>query len=182
MDGGAWWATVHGVTKSQTLLSDLTFTFPFIHISSPFWTCLQFPHPSKMIQSPCLSFLSHIFNALLLLWKIDRHNRIHVMYVMIQSQEKNDTLEPGTQFKIWLLPLKSSVWPALVLYIFWNKNHLISEPQASRLRLVGWELWKRFGAVHPAGADESSERWESYHLLEEKGSVPLLSLFLLSTF
>ena len=25
MDGGAWWATVHGVTKSQTQLSDLTF-------------------------------------------------------------------------------------------------------------------------------------------------------------
>ena len=24
MDGGAWWATVHGVTKSQTQLSDLT--------------------------------------------------------------------------------------------------------------------------------------------------------------
>ena len=27
MDGGAWWATVHGVTKSQTRLSDFTFTF-----------------------------------------------------------------------------------------------------------------------------------------------------------
>ena len=26
MDGGAWWATVHGVTKSQTQLSDFTFT------------------------------------------------------------------------------------------------------------------------------------------------------------
>ena len=25
MDGGAWWATVHGVTKSQTGLSDFTF-------------------------------------------------------------------------------------------------------------------------------------------------------------
>ena len=24
MDGGAWWATVHGVTKSQTRLSDYT--------------------------------------------------------------------------------------------------------------------------------------------------------------
>ena len=24
MDGGAWWATVHGVTKSQTQLSDFT--------------------------------------------------------------------------------------------------------------------------------------------------------------
>ena len=27
MDAGAWWATVHGVTKSQTQLSDFTFTF-----------------------------------------------------------------------------------------------------------------------------------------------------------
>ena len=29
MDGGAWWAAVHGVAKSQTQLSDLTFTFLF---------------------------------------------------------------------------------------------------------------------------------------------------------
>ena len=29
MDGGAWWAAVHGVTKSQTRLSDFTFTFRF---------------------------------------------------------------------------------------------------------------------------------------------------------
>ena len=28
-DGGAWWAAVHGVTKSQTWLSDFTFTFHF---------------------------------------------------------------------------------------------------------------------------------------------------------
>ena len=27
MDGGAWWATVHGVAKSQTWLRDFTFTF-----------------------------------------------------------------------------------------------------------------------------------------------------------
>ena len=27
MDGGAWWAIVHGVAKSQTRLSDFTFTF-----------------------------------------------------------------------------------------------------------------------------------------------------------
>ena len=26
MDGGAWWATVHGVAKSRTQLSDFTFT------------------------------------------------------------------------------------------------------------------------------------------------------------
>ena len=27
MDGGAWWAAVHGVSKSWTGLSDFTFTF-----------------------------------------------------------------------------------------------------------------------------------------------------------
>ena len=29
MDGGAWWAAVHGVAKSRTPLSDFTFTFHF---------------------------------------------------------------------------------------------------------------------------------------------------------
>ena len=29
MDGGAWWAAVHGVAKSQTQLSDFSFTFDF---------------------------------------------------------------------------------------------------------------------------------------------------------
>ena len=29
MDGGAWWAAVRGVTKSQTRLNDFTFTFHF---------------------------------------------------------------------------------------------------------------------------------------------------------
>jgi len=29
LDGGAWWAAVHAVAKSQTQLSDFTFTFPF---------------------------------------------------------------------------------------------------------------------------------------------------------
>ena len=27
MDGGAWWAVVHGIDKSWTRLSDFTFTF-----------------------------------------------------------------------------------------------------------------------------------------------------------
>ena len=30
MDGGAWWAIVHGVTKSQTRLSNFTFTFTIL--------------------------------------------------------------------------------------------------------------------------------------------------------
>ena len=29
MDGGAWWAVVHGVARSRTRLGDFTFTFHF---------------------------------------------------------------------------------------------------------------------------------------------------------
>ena len=29
MDGGAWWAAVHGIVKSRTGLGDFTFTFHF---------------------------------------------------------------------------------------------------------------------------------------------------------
>ena len=29
MDGGAWWAAVHGVARGRTQLSDFTFTFHF---------------------------------------------------------------------------------------------------------------------------------------------------------
>ena len=45
MDGGAWWAAVHGVARSRTRLSDFTFTFHFhalekemaTHSSVPAW-------------------------------------------------------------------------------------------------------------------------------------------------
>ena len=30
MDGGAWWATVHGVAKSWAQVSNFTFTFSLI--------------------------------------------------------------------------------------------------------------------------------------------------------
>ena len=29
LNGGTWWAAVHGVARSRTRLSDFTFTFPF---------------------------------------------------------------------------------------------------------------------------------------------------------
>ena len=45
MDGGAWWAAVHGVAEGRTRLSDFTFTFHFhalekemaTHSSVPAW-------------------------------------------------------------------------------------------------------------------------------------------------
>ena len=39
MDGGAWWAVVHGVVKSQTGLSGFTFTFHFHALEKEMATC-----------------------------------------------------------------------------------------------------------------------------------------------
>ena len=44
MDGGAWWATVHGVKKSWTRLSNLIFTFLKFYIWNDF---NMFKEPSK---------------------------------------------------------------------------------------------------------------------------------------
>ena len=47
MDGGAWWATVHGVTKSRTWQSNFTFTFHFHALEKEMAThscsCLENP-------------------------------------------------------------------------------------------------------------------------------------------
>ena len=47
MDGGAWWAAVHGVTKSRARLSDFTFTFHFHALEKEMATlqcsCLENP-------------------------------------------------------------------------------------------------------------------------------------------
>ena len=43
MDGGAWWAAVHGVAKSRTRLNDFTFTFHFDALEKEMAT-----HPSVL--------------------------------------------------------------------------------------------------------------------------------------
>ena len=47
MDGGAWWAAVHGVAESWTQLSDFTFTFHFHALEKEMAThscsCLENP-------------------------------------------------------------------------------------------------------------------------------------------
>ena len=56
MDGGAWWAALHGVAKSQTRLSGFTFTFHFhalekemaTHSSIPTWKILWTEEPGGL--------------------------------------------------------------------------------------------------------------------------------------
>ena len=56
MDGGAWWATVHGIAKSQTQLSDFTFTFYYIYIIYKLHFKYQITFPC------CFSLLIFIFD------------------------------------------------------------------------------------------------------------------------
>ena len=57
MDGGAWWATVHGIPKSWTRLRDFTFTFTPIKPGDGHGCC----------NSDTLDFLSWKLKMLLLL-------------------------------------------------------------------------------------------------------------------
>ena len=49
MDSGAWWATVHGVAKSQTRLSELTFTYTTSPILKK--PCINKIHDGETIYS-----------------------------------------------------------------------------------------------------------------------------------
>ena len=40
MDGGAWWAAVHGVAKSRTRLSDFTFHFHALEKEVATYSCV----------------------------------------------------------------------------------------------------------------------------------------------
>ena len=52
MDREAWWATVHGVAKSQTRLSDLTFTFTLVNDNNKERT-YQLRIPNSQIIANC---------------------------------------------------------------------------------------------------------------------------------
>ena len=54
MDGGAWWAAVHGVAKSRTQLSDFAFHFHALekematHSSTPAWKMPWMEKPGRL--------------------------------------------------------------------------------------------------------------------------------------
>ena len=69
MEGGAWWATVHGVAKSRTRLSDLT----SLHFILCLTVCLGFS-----FFSPCLFFLFCLhfkYKDFCYLWLLSSHKR-----------------------------------------------------------------------------------------------------------
>ena len=51
MDGGVWWVTLHGVAKSRTWLSDFTFTFLSLFLTSVYypWHLMILSHESSSL-------------------------------------------------------------------------------------------------------------------------------------
>ena len=55
MDGGAWWATAHGVTQSPTGLNDFTFTFRHEIVKTELFLAPSLsvpPHPPPCLHPP----------------------------------------------------------------------------------------------------------------------------------
>ena len=64
MDGGTWWAAVHGVAKSRIRLSDFTFTFHFHALEKEMAThssVLAWRIPGHSGEIPILLFLCYFF-------------------------------------------------------------------------------------------------------------------------
>ena len=77
MDGEAWWATVHGVAKSQTGLSNLTFTFlPLLPPSYP-----SYPISLGHLRAPAELPVSYSRRAevLSLRFRIFSHGRLNFL-------------------------------------------------------------------------------------------------------
>ena len=59
INGGTWWATVHGVTKCWTQLSDFTFTFHFCPLNPGIhYVHSSFPRPDDLLL-PCPILVWH---------------------------------------------------------------------------------------------------------------------------
>ena len=123
MDGGAWWAAVHGVTKSQTQLSDFAFTFHFHALEKEMAT-----HSS------------------VLAWRIpwtEKPGRLQSMGSHRVGHDWSD-LAAAAAWTLWTLALARF----LCLWNFPGKNtgvgchsllHLIFPTQGSNLRLLHWQ-------------------------------------------
>ena len=104
MDGGAWWAAVHGVAKSQTRLSYFTFTFHFHALEKEMAT-----HSSVLAwRIPGTGEASGLPS-------IGSHSRTYLKWV----SSRNNNLQPtlNSWFLTQVTPLTHSL---LLIHIVWE--------------------------------------------------------------
>ena len=115
MDGGAWWAAVHGVVKSQTWLSDFPFTFHFhalekemaSHSSVLAWRIPEMGEPGglpSMGSHRVGHDWSNLAAAAVFCKAKETCSRSHIG--MCQSQSSKQVL--------WFQSMYTSPWPSLL--------------------------------------------------------------------
>ena len=90
MDRGAWWATVHGVAKSRTRLSDFTHKVnPIIVLEcllGIFWSKRrQFSSEIAFLYSLCLSILTVNFEMTMNRWLSPQHPEHSMNFLMCEK-------------------------------------------------------------------------------------------------
>ena len=88
MDRGAWWDTVHRVTKSWTRLSNFTFTFHF-HPDFPLWNPLPPSQSIKFGHSICACMHTHTLSL--------HHTHTHtytLTHLALDNQSRDGSVIP----------------------------------------------------------------------------------------
>ena len=131
MDGGAWWAAVHGITKSRTRLSDFTFTFHFhalekemaTHSSVLAWRIPGMGEPGGLLSMGSHKF-GHDWNDLAAASSTglcQRYSKTDTNSSMLSLMENFLVLaEPSKKC------LKEWEWAGLSSWLSWVKNWLMS--------------------------------------------------------
>ena len=107
MDGGAWWAAVHGVAKSRTRLRDFTFTFHFHALEKEMATyssVLAWRIPGKRESGGLPSIGSHRV----------RHDQSNLA-AAVSKYEQNAARLQGRGRKSWFTPYQC---PLVLEFVF----------------------------------------------------------------
>ena len=92
MDRGAWWATVHGVEKSQTQLKQLSMHIQmFILYSFNFSACLEFFQNKERVEGTVLKGIGYAYIHLTALPKVTQKLSI-LRFLNTISNEKESLI------------------------------------------------------------------------------------------
>ena len=140
MDGGAWWAAVHGVAKSQTWLSDFTVTFHFhalekemaAHSSS----CLKIPGLGEPHGLPSVGShrVGHDWSDLAAAAKGTPENSLYLLRIQCENLEEVPLIwtQPGWQPYLWPLATRTGQKYTSIVYKPPGLWYSLIEVQASQ--------------------------------------------------
>ena len=125
MDGGAWWAAVHGVAKSRARLSDFTFTFHSLALEKEMAThcsVLALIIPGMVEPGGLPSMGSHrvrhdwsdLAAVAVVFWNGSLPSQVHEGYSKPTRQHRTVLPLPASKF---ISPFTNHLWPCLVLLI-----------------------------------------------------------------